>query len=144
MARRRGILAEIQHQIRVSERERLRADRAAAREHNRVLRELDAAELSLLRAAWSLTRDGDPTEACAAAFLDASDVALEAGEQGVQLLGGHGYMQDHPSEKWMREARVISQLWGGRALALDDLVPPLGGRAASMSFEPAPFAEEGA
>ncbi len=82
---------------------------------------IDAARLSIWRAAWALEQDGDPTEAAAAAFLDAADTALECGEQGVQLLGGHGYMQDHPVEKWMREARTLAQLWGGRDAALDVL-----------------------
>ena len=81
--------------------------------------QVDAARLSVWRAAWALEQDGDPTEAAAQAFLDAADAALECGEQGVQLLGGHGYMKDHLVEKWMREARTIAQLWGGRDAALD-------------------------
>ncbi len=82
---------------------------------------LDGARLSCWRAGWALAQQGDPTEACAQAFLEAADSALACGEQGVQLLGGHGYMQDHLSEKWMREARTLAQLWGGRDGAIDAL-----------------------
>ena len=32
---------------------------------------------------------------------------------GVQILGGHGFMQDYPVEKFMREARVLSLLYEG-------------------------------
>ena len=37
-------------------------------------------------------------------------------------LGGHGFMTDHPVEKWMREARAISLLWGGVDCARRDAV----------------------
>jgi alkylation response protein AidB-like acyl-CoA dehydrogenase len=38
----------------------------------------------------------------------------------VQLLGGHGYVKDHPVEKFYREARTLSLLYGGRdGAALD-------------------------
>jgi alkylation response protein AidB-like acyl-CoA dehydrogenase len=99
---------------------------------------IDAARLSVHRLAWALGEKGDPTEAGAAAYLDAMDAALEAGEQGVQILGGHGYMQDHPVEKWMREARTLSTLFGGRDLALEDLAPR---GPASVGFSPPAFAE---
>ena len=97
---------------------------------------LDAARLSLHRAAWALSQDGDPTEAAAAAQLDAIDASLEIGEQGVQLLGGHGYMQDHPVEKWMREARTLAQLFGGRDGALDALSARALDRRAGLDLAP--------
>jgi alkylation response protein AidB-like acyl-CoA dehydrogenase len=96
--------------------------------------QLDGARLSLWQAAWALGEEGDPTGAAAHAFMDAIDAALACGEQGVQLLGGHGYMQDHPSEKWMREARTFSQLWGGRDAALDDLAERVMETSAKVGF----------
>lgn len=53
-------------------------------------------------------------------YLDAMDAAFAATDLGVQLLGGHGYIEDHPAEKWFREARSLAQLHGGRDAALDD------------------------
>jgi alkylation response protein AidB-like acyl-CoA dehydrogenase len=50
----------------------------------------------------------------------------------VQVLGGHGFMQDYPVEKWMREARALGLLAGGldaaredAGLALAEAEPPL-------------------
>jgi acyl-CoA dehydrogenase len=102
---------------------------------------IDAARLAVWRAAWVLERDGDPTEAAAQALVEAIEVALEAGEQGVQLLGGHGYMHDHPVEKWMREARTLAQLWGGRTAALEDLAACAFDARWSVGFEPTPWKE---
>jgi alkylation response protein AidB-like acyl-CoA dehydrogenase len=39
---------------------------------------------------------------------------------GVQVLGGHGFMQDYPVEKWMREARALGLLAGGVDAARED------------------------
>jgi len=30
------------------------------------------------------------------------------------VLGGHGFMKDHPVEKYMRDIRTLAQLVGGR------------------------------
>jgi alkylation response protein AidB-like acyl-CoA dehydrogenase len=38
----------------------------------------------------------------------------------VQVLGGHGFMQDHPVEKLMREARALGLLLGGVDAARED------------------------
>jgi alkylation response protein AidB-like acyl-CoA dehydrogenase len=58
--------------------------------------------------------------ACSAAYLDAAEAALFVTPNGVQVLGGHGFMQDYPAEKWMREARALSLLFGGVDLARED------------------------
>ncbi|MEW6777153.1 MAG: acyl-CoA dehydrogenase family protein, partial [Bdellovibrionota bacterium] len=105
---------------------------------------IDGARLSLWRAAWALSQKGDPTEAAAGAYLDAIEIALETGEQGVQLLGGHGYMQDHPVEKWMREARTISQFFGGRDAALDDATDRVFSASADVGFSLPAWAQNGA
>jgi alkylation response protein AidB-like acyl-CoA dehydrogenase len=57
---------------------------------------------------------------CNDAWLECIEAALWVTDQGVQLLGGHGYTRDHPVEKWMREARALSLLWGGIDLAMDE------------------------
>lgn len=55
------------------------------------------------------------------AYLEARQAALCATDLGVQLLGGHGYITDHPAEKWWREARALVHLFGGADAATDDL-----------------------
>ena len=46
------------------------------------------------------------TEAGARAKLYASQVANEVTYEAVQVLGGRGYMKDHPVERYYRDARV--------------------------------------
>lgn len=72
------------------------------------------------RAAWDLER-GEPTT-CTHAHLEAIEAAALATSGAVQLLGGHGYMKDHPVEKWMREARALACLHGGADASLRAVV----------------------
>ncbi|MEE2830243.1 MAG: acyl-CoA dehydrogenase family protein [Myxococcota bacterium] len=76
----------------------------------------EAADLLVCRAAWEL--DCDRPEAAVDAWLQAREAALRVTDLGVQLLGGHGYMDDHPVEKWMRDARALALLFGGEDEAL--------------------------
>ena len=38
------------------------------------------------------------------------DVARRCTDDALQLLGGHGFIQDHPPEKWMRDVRTMSRI----------------------------------
>jgi alkylation response protein AidB-like acyl-CoA dehydrogenase len=38
---------------------------------------------------------------------------MEIGSQGVQLLGGHGYVKEHPVERWYRDLRATGLMEGG-------------------------------
>ena len=74
--------------------------------------QLDAAELMTLRAAW-LEQNGRGYEKEAAmAKLFASDTAMWAAVEGVQILGGYGYCKDYPMERHMRDAK-ITQIYEG-------------------------------
>jgi alkylation response protein AidB-like acyl-CoA dehydrogenase len=42
-----------------------------------------------------------------------SEKCLEIGSNGVQLLGGHGFIKEHPVERWYRDLATISALEGG-------------------------------
>ena len=84
----------------------------------------EGADLLLNRAAWALATDPGLS---ASAYMEAVESALFVTNTAVQLLGGHGYMKDHPVEKWMRDARAISLIWGGADGALEHEV--VGGRA---------------
>ena len=74
---------------------------------------VDAARLLAWDAAWRLERGEDACEPCATAFLEAAEQAMFVTPNGVQILGGHGFMQDYPVEKLMREARVVGLWLGG-------------------------------
>jgi alkylation response protein AidB-like acyl-CoA dehydrogenase len=65
-----------------------------------------AARLLVHEAAWMKDRGMRVTEAGARAKLCASQVANEVTYEAVQVLGGYGYMKDHPVERYYRDARV--------------------------------------
>jgi alkylation response protein AidB-like acyl-CoA dehydrogenase len=67
---------------------------------------LRAARLLVHEAAWMKDRGERHTEAGARAKLYASQVANEVAYEAVQVLGGRGYMKDHPVERYYRDARV--------------------------------------
>jgi alkylation response protein AidB-like acyl-CoA dehydrogenase len=51
------------------------------------------------------------TEA-AMAKLTATDMAMKVTTDMVQVLGGAGYVEDHPLERYMREAKVLQIVEG--------------------------------
>ena len=65
-----------------------------------------AARLLTHEAAWMKDRGMRVTEVGARAKLFASQVANEVTYDAVQVLGGYGYMKDHPVERYYRDARV--------------------------------------
>jgi alkylation response protein AidB-like acyl-CoA dehydrogenase len=67
---------------------------------------IKAARLLVYEAAWTKDRGERHTEAGARAKLLASQVANEVTHEAVQVLGGRGYMKDHPVERHYRDARV--------------------------------------
>ncbi len=48
----------------------------------------------------------------AMAKLFCSDMAMRVTTDAVQVLGGYGYVEDHPVERWMREAKVLQIVEG--------------------------------
>ena len=74
--------------------------------------ELDAAELMLLRAAWLEDNGYDYEKEAAMAKYFASDVAMRAAIEGVQIFGGYGYIKEYPAERHMRDAKIC-QIYEG-------------------------------
>jgi len=74
--------------------------------------ELDAAELLTLRAAWLEDHKKPYEKAAAMAKMYASDAAMRASVEGVQVLGGYGYCKDYPMERHMRDAKIC-QIYEG-------------------------------
>jgi alkylation response protein AidB-like acyl-CoA dehydrogenase len=37
---------------------------------------------------------------------------VKIGADGVQLLGGHGYVKEHPVERWYRDLRAVGLMEG--------------------------------
>jgi alkylation response protein AidB-like acyl-CoA dehydrogenase len=42
-----------------------------------------------------------------------ADRGMQIGNDGVQLLGGHGFVKEHPVERWYRDLRAIAVMEGG-------------------------------
>ncbi len=73
--------------------------------------EIDAGRWLLWRAARSLqARNKRWKGHVAMAATHIHEVARRCADDSLQLLGGHGYIQDHPPEKWMRDARTMSRI----------------------------------
>lgn len=94
------------------------------------------------RAAWAIDRgDDDATKLAAMAAAECHEGAMFVANNAVQVLGGAGYVEDHPAEKWMRDARA--HMAYGLPASLADLVVgrrALGERAADLE-EDAPMPE---
>jgi alkylation response protein AidB-like acyl-CoA dehydrogenase len=64
-------------------------------------------------AAWKLDTDmEDAANVAYLAFTGASDMVMMVTDRGVQILGGHGYIREHPVEMWMRNGRGFAMLTG--------------------------------
>lgn len=74
--------------------------------------EVDAARLMAWEAAWKLDRRQDATPACYLAKTYADNMVLTVTDRAVQVLGGHGYIRDHPVEMWLRNGRGFATFDG--------------------------------
>jgi alkylation response protein AidB-like acyl-CoA dehydrogenase len=71
--------------------------------------EIDAARLLVWRAAW-MGRNNRPFEAGEGSMskLKAGEVAVAATDKAVQILGGAGFLREHPVERWYRDAKIYT------------------------------------
>ena len=75
--------------------------------------EIEAIRLLTWEAAWLLDRgDEEAFHVAYLAQLGAIDMCMMVTDRGVQILGGHGYIREHPVELWFRNARAVSALTG--------------------------------
>jgi len=75
--------------------------------------EIEAIRLLNWEAAWML--DNGKEESSKHAYLaltGAIDMAMLVTDRAVQILGGHGYIREHPVELWMRNGRGVAALTG--------------------------------
>ncbi len=78
-----------------------------------MLTEIEAMRLLVWEAAWMADQGLPEAEKSAyLAFQGAADLAMLAGDRAVQILGGHGYVREHPVEKWLREGRGFIHFTG--------------------------------
>jgi acyl-CoA dehydrogenase len=74
--------------------------------------EIDATRLMTWEAAWKLDRNDDATKEAALAKAYADEMVLMVTDRAVQILGGHGYVREHPVELWLRNGRGFSTFDG--------------------------------
>ncbi len=74
--------------------------------------ELEGLRMATYRAASSLDAGRDAAREIALARQLVSDKAMRIGSDGVQLLGGHGYVHEYPEERWYRDLRAAGTMEG--------------------------------
>ncbi len=75
--------------------------------------EIEAIRLLMWEAAWMI--DNGKEDASKEAYLaltGAADVSMMVTDRAVQILGGHGYIREHPVELWMRNGRGFATFNG--------------------------------
>ncbi len=68
--------------------------------------QLEAARLINYKAACLADAGASFTKEAAMAKLLASELAMKAATQGIQILGGYGYMMDSPMQRYFRDAKL--------------------------------------
>ena len=74
--------------------------------------ELEGLRLVTLRAAARAEQGKSYAREVALARKLAVDKGMQIGSAGVQLLGGHGFVKEHPVERWYRDLRAIGVMEG--------------------------------
>ncbi|MFF0145277.1 acyl-CoA dehydrogenase family protein [Amycolatopsis sulphurea] len=74
--------------------------------------ELEGLRLVTLRAAARAEQGKEYAREAALARKLATDKGMQIGSAGVQLLGGHGFVKEHPVERWYRDLRAIGVMEG--------------------------------
>lgn len=74
--------------------------------------EVDSMRLLTWSAASALEAGRDAKREAYLAKLYAGEMTMKVTDYGVQILGGHGYVRDHPVERYCRNGRSIALLDG--------------------------------
>jgi alkylation response protein AidB-like acyl-CoA dehydrogenase len=74
--------------------------------------ELEGMRLATYRAAARADQDRDFAHATTLARQLCSEKGMAIGSDGVQLLGGHGFVKEHPVERWYRDLRAAGLMEG--------------------------------
>ncbi len=70
--------------------------------------EIEAARWLTWHAAWRKDQGLPVTRHSAFAKLAASETAVRAGNECVQIFGGYGFVKDYPAEKFYRDAKLCT------------------------------------
>jgi alkylation response protein AidB-like acyl-CoA dehydrogenase len=71
--------------------------------------QIDAARLLVWRASWmGATRKPFAAGEGSMSKLYAGETAVKVTDEAIQILGGAGYVRDHPVEQWHRDAKIYT------------------------------------
>ncbi len=70
--------------------------------------QIEAAKLLTFKAATLMDAGKYDAKAAAMAKLYASELAVRASNEAVQIFGGYGYVKDYPVEKFYRDAKLLT------------------------------------
>lgn len=93
---------------------------------------IEASRLLYLKAAWTADNNQDSTIPASIAKAIATDVAMEAASEAVQIHGGYGYIDQYPLEKLFRDAKLY-QIYEGTS----EVQRLILGRYVLRGYEPA-------
>jgi alkylation response protein AidB-like acyl-CoA dehydrogenase len=74
--------------------------------------EVEGMRLLVHRASARADSGAPFSRAATLARLQCANKGMKIGSDGVQLLGGHGFVKEHPVERWYRDLRAIGVLEG--------------------------------
>ena len=70
---------------------------------------VDASRLLVWRAAWmGATRKPFEAGEGSMSKLYAGETAVWVTEQAIQIMGGYGYIREHPVERWHRDSKIYT------------------------------------
>ncbi len=73
---------------------------------------VEAARLLVYKACWMRDNGMEFSKEAAMAKCYAADTAMEVTTDALQVLGGYGYSKEYPTEKYMRDAKIM-QIYEG-------------------------------
>lgn len=74
--------------------------------------ELEGMRLVTLKAASRAERGAQFARETALARRLSTEYGMKIGTDGVQMLGGHGFVKEHPVERWYRDLRAVGVMEG--------------------------------
>jgi len=74
--------------------------------------ELQSMRLLTYKAAGRVAQGKDASREIALARRICAERGMGIGNDGVQLLGGHGFVKEHPVERWYRDLRAVGLMEG--------------------------------
>jgi len=78
-----------------------------------MITEIESMRLLVWEAAWAAdNKKEDASQKAYLAVTGAADMVMMVTDRAVQILGGHGYIREHPVELWMRNGRGFTTFTG--------------------------------